>query len=601
MDYKNKSIKNSGKQADVTYSVQIPIGKASIKQMIDAGFYADKTPYINKLFKDDGTYFFFIRPRRFGKSLLLDTIDQIAKGNKALFTGCAIYEDPTYKWKKYPVIWLNFSELVSKESDLLDEELQYKLLEIAANHGIHKLKAPSLSTKLAELVNTLRKLQEGYEPTPIILIDEYDSPLISCKEDQYEGVLSVLSSFFKVLKARQKDCKFIFVTGVTKFHLSGLTSGANSANDISLHEDYAEMLGYTEEDIDNLFLSKEKIINPVLEKLNRKKRQEEKYTLIQLKQALKDYYNGYCFTDDKIISVYNPDSILKFFRDKSFGNYWSNSGNPTILLQQIKNNIGRFNIDWDKDDFIMSQESFEYVASTLHTIPLLPLMYQTGYLTLDPDGFTNDCRMDKNETDYYLKFPNGEVKSALKLVLADFIAQKQEEAGRVYRDSILDYLRTDNWLAFFNCLRSGCLAKAGYRFLDKSERSFQGALYSFLNGAFHTSDGTWASAERDSGIGRTDIIMEDQYNGNRTIYIFELKVDKPALEALEQIRHKDYSLQYDLCHKKVLIGLKCDAAKLNITEAVIEIHQRDEWHTFQVMSRKNFNVNAAGYFQEAGV
>ncbi|WP_342265679.1 PD-(D/E)XK nuclease domain-containing protein [Cardinium endosymbiont of Philonthus spinipes] len=160
------------------------------------------------------------------------------------------------------------------------------------------------------------------------------------------------------------------------------------------------------------------------------------------------------------------------------------------------------------------------------------------------------------------------------------------------------YLRTDNWLAFFNCLRSGCLAKAGYHFLDKSERSFQGALYSFLNGAFHTSDGIWASAERDSGIGRTDIIMEDQDNEHRTIYIFELEVDKPALEALEQVRHKDYSLQYDLCHKKVLIGLKCDAAKLNITEAVIEIHQRDAWHAFQVISRKNFNVNAVGYFQE---
>ncbi|TSJ80496.1 MAG: PD-(D/E)XK nuclease domain-containing protein [Candidatus Cardinium sp.] len=153
---------------------------------------------------------------------------------------------------------------------------------------------------------------------------------------------------------------------------------------------------------------------------------------------------------------------------------------------------------------------------------------------------------------------------------------------------------------FLNIIRSACLAKAGYRFLDKTERSFQGALYSFLNGAFHTTHGTWASAETDSGIGRTDIVMEGQYNDQSAVYIFELKVDKPALYALEQIHSKDYSIQYDLCHKKVFIGLKYDPVKLNIAEAAIEVHQRDKQHAFQVMPPKNFAVNATGYFQEVG-
>ncbi|UWW96462.1 MAG: AAA family ATPase [Candidatus Cardinium sp.] len=142
---------------------------------------------------------------------------------------------------------------------------------------------PTVNNTLSDLIRALQKLGSNYASQPIVLIDEYDSPLISCEKDHYEEILSVLSSFFKVLKGSQKDCKFIFVTGVTKFHLSGLTSGANSANDISLHEDYAEMLGYTEEDIDILFLSKDIIVNPVLEKLNRKKIQEEKYTFSQLK------------------------------------------------------------------------------------------------------------------------------------------------------------------------------------------------------------------------------------------------------------------------------------------------------------------------------
>ncbi|TSJ81353.1 AAA family ATPase [Cardinium endosymbiont of Dermatophagoides farinae] len=415
-------------------------------------------------------------------------------------------KNKTYKWKKYPVIWLNFSELVSKEPDLLEKELQYKLLEIANKYGINELKAPSLSTKLGELINILGRLQEGYEPTPIILIDEYDSPLISCKKDQYEYVLAVLSSFFKVLKGRQKDCKFIFVTGVTKFHLSGLTSGANSANDISFHEDYAEMLGCTEEDIDNLFLSKDRIVHPILERLNRKNTQEEKYTFIQLKQALKDYYNGYCFTADKMVSVYNPDSILRFFYAKDFDNFWFNSGSPIILLQQMKQNIHRFNMDWDKCSFPIDKVRFKLVHPSFHEMPLLSLMYQTGYLTMDLDP---SHVQDKNHLTYYLKFPNQEVKSSLKLILADFIVQAHQEAGKACSASVLSALRKEAWVSFLNIVRSDCLAKAGYRFLDKTEKSFQGTLYAFLNGAFHEMHDTNASAERDSAIGRLDIVMEE--------------------------------------------------------------------------------------------
>ncbi|UWW97509.1 MAG: ATP-binding protein [Candidatus Cardinium sp.] len=566
--------------------------------MIEAGFYTDKTDYISKLFEDEGTYYFFIRPRRFGKSLLLDTIDQIVKGNKRLFKGCNIYKHKTYKWKKYPVIWLNFSELVSKEPDLLEKELQYKLLEVANKYGFNELKAPSLNTKLGELINILGRLQEGYEPTPIILIDEYDSPLISCEKEQYEAVLSVLSSFFKVLKARQKDCKFIFVTGVTKFHLSGLTSGANSANDISLHEDYAEMLGYTEDDIEKLFFNDKQVyLNEVISSLQENWGKSDNYTDEQLKQELKDYYNGYCFSRNKSTKrMYNPDSILKFFRDRSFGNYWSNSGHPAILLQQIKNNIDRFTIPWDQSSFSINQLDFESLAGAISEIALFPLMYQTGYLTLDPNGFKEDTRADKNPMDYYLKFPNQEVQSSLKLTLSRFIIQKQQETGIAYSTSILDALRNEKWCGFLNLIKGACLAKAGYHFLDKTERSFQGALYSFLNGVFHTTQGMQVNAELASGSGRLDIALEDKLH--QTAYIFELKVGKSVSEALQQIYDKDYSMTFNTCYKKVCVGLKYDPVRLNITEAAIEVHQYDEQHTFQVMPRKNFAVNSVGYFQE---
>lgn len=419
MEYKreNKKLSNEESKAITSKGICIPIGKSSVKQMIEAGFYADKTDYISKLFEDEGTYYFFTRPRRFGKSLLLDTIDQIAKGNKKLFDTCAIYENRTYRRQKYPVVWLNFSKLAKDNPEQLQNNLIDVLYTFAKNHTIDRseidpiIGEPTVEGTLEKLINALAKLDDGYESRPIILIDEYDSPLISCKKDQYEDVLSVLSSFFKVLKGSQKDCKFIFVTGVTKFHLSGLTSGANSANDISLHEDYAGMLGYTEKDIDNLFFSKDTIVNPVLERLNRKRIQEEKYTLIQIKQEVKDDYNGYCFTADKMVSVYNPDSILRFFYAKDFENFWFNSGNPTILLQQMKQNIHRFNMDWDKCSFPIDKVRFKLVHPSLHEMPLLPLMYQTGYLTMDLDP---SHLQDKNNLTYYLKFPNQEVKSSLK-------------------------------------------------------------------------------------------------------------------------------------------------------------------------------------------
>ena len=603
MDYKkeDKGLINKEKQEIALIGPRIPIGKSSSKQMLEAGFYADKTDYISKLFEDDGTYYFFTRPRRFGKSLLLDTIDQIAKGNKGLFKECAIYEDQTYKWNKYPVIWLNFSELAKNSTENLQNNLIDIFYTFAKHHTIARneidpiIGEPTVEGTLGKLIDVLKTLGNDYEPKPIILIDEYDSPLISCKKEHYEDVLSVLSSFFKVLKARQKDCKFIFVTGVTKFHLSGLTSGANSANDISFHEDYAGMLGYTEEDIDNLFLSKDTIVNPVLDRLNRKKNQEKKYTLMQIKQEVKDYYNGYCFTPDKIVSLYNPDSILRFFYAKDFENFWFNSGNPTILLQQMKQNIHRFNMDWDKYSFPIDKVRFKLVHPSLDEMPLLPLMYQTGYLTMDLD--TSHIQDEDNLT-YYLKFPNQEVKSSLKLILADFINQWQQEAGKACSTSILTSLRKEAWVSFLNVIQSDCLAKAGYRFLDKTEKSFQGALYVFLNGAFHAMHGTHASAERDSSIGRLDIVMEDQYNRQNTVYIFELKVGKPACEALEQIHTKDYSIQYRTCHKKVLIGLTYEAIKLNITEAAIEVHQKEDQNNFKIMPRKNFTVNAMGYFQE---
>ena len=228
-------------------------------------------------------------------------------------------------------------------------------------------------------------------------------------------------------------------------------------------------------------------------------------------------------------------------------------------------------------------------------------MYQTGYLTmnLDPvEDHLQDELNNEHNTTYYLKFPNQEVQSSLRLTLSMFIAQKQQETGMEYSVSILDVLRNEKWCGFLNIIKGACLSKAGYHFLDKTEKSFQGALYSFLNRVFHTTQGMQVNAELASGLGRLDIALEDKLH--QTAYIFELKVGKSVSEALQQIYDKDYSMPFNTCYKKVFVGLKYDPVRLNITEAAIEIHQRDEQHIFQVMPRKNFTVNAIGYFQEVG-
>ncbi|HLP34626.1 MAG TPA: AAA family ATPase [Amoebophilaceae bacterium] len=226
------STQQTGMVMDHSY---IPVGSPDVKEMITQRLYADKTAYIAKLFRTNGIYYFLIRPRRFGKSLLLDTIDQIAKGNQELFKACAIHQDKAYQWKKYPVIWLNFSELAKDSIASFKKSLNRKLYKIAKAYKVqdkvHVEINEACEDYLEEVFDLLTQL-DNYEPTPIVLIDEYDTPLISCEKEQYEKVISLLGSLFKVLKSRQKDAKFIFITGVTKFHLSGLTSGANSANDI---------------------------------------------------------------------------------------------------------------------------------------------------------------------------------------------------------------------------------------------------------------------------------------------------------------------------------------------------------------------------------
>ncbi|TDG95760.1 AAA family ATPase [Cardinium endosymbiont of Culicoides punctatus] len=543
----------------------IPIGDASIQNILDSGFYADKTKFIGSLLMTTtGKSKVLIRPRRFGKSALISTIATIAEGeiSKTLFEGCYIHsgkfkyynprlnviEKKTYDWKKYPVIRLDFSQLNNKTPDGLEQDIMEVLDEIASRYNI-VIEGKSYQAKYRKLLNKLITLKHDYEPKVIVLIDEYDSPMIKFKFDSkaYNARKEILASFYKIVKSCAKDCKLIFLTGVTNFSLSDLESGPNNIVDISLSRDASSVAGYTEEDVRRLFAYELEYIAKEKNKVRDKETTEEQ-SIDTVINDLKDYYDGYQFSQSGI-RLFNPTSILYFFKEEgAFRNYWYKTGDPTLLLKQIQKDIDRFtNVEWDKLIFkattneLMSTEDNE-------DIDLIPLMYQTGYLTIDSYNSQKD--------QYILTFPNQEVRESLHKNLAKVALKKQKEYGAEWSDSILKSLHKEKWHDFLLMLYNRCFSNTSYLFIENEEKSFHRALYLFLVGACHDKDGITVSVEEHSGSGRPDIVIND--HNHKTVYILELKKNGSANEALQQIEDRNYDKKYHKDYKRVInMGLNC--------------------------------------------
>ncbi|WP_165941949.1 AAA family ATPase, partial [Cardinium endosymbiont of Culicoides punctatus] len=333
-----------------THLSRLPIGDTDIASVIHSGYYADKTKLVGKLLLEGKTSF-LVRPRRFGKSLFVNTIAAIAEGaNKELFKDCFIsngeFEDENgdiikYDWKKYPVIRLDFSGLNNTSSDKLEGDLIELLEDIALQYKV-KITGKSLQTRFRRLINTLITLKKGYEPKIVLLIDEYDSPVINLNWDSqnYKDCMKVLSDFFATVKSCANNCQLIFVTGVYKFVLSGLGSGANILHDgdISLDEDVSDIVGYREEDIRALF--KNNFDNICDRRTEITGIDQSTETVVK---NLKKYYNGYRFSNsNKGPNVFNPTSILHFFKSGELLGYWKDTADTRLLVKQMQDNIERF-------------------------------------------------------------------------------------------------------------------------------------------------------------------------------------------------------------------------------------------------------------------
>ncbi|MDM7273418.1 AAA family ATPase, partial [Sulfurihydrogenibium azorense] len=353
---------------------KLPIGISTLEFIRrDNYYYVDKTPFVKKLV-DNGKYYFLSRPRRFGKSLFVDTLKQAFLGNLHLFEGT--YLENNWNWeKKYPVIHLDLSKTVNDNVENFKGSLDCILQDIGEDYSI-ALEKPYPNLKFEELI---KKLYKKYNLEVVVLVDEYDKPILDNIENIEKAleIREVLREFYSILKASDQYLKFVFLTGVSRFSKVSIFSGLNQLNDITLSPTFATICGYTQSELETVFKDR-------LEGVNL--------------EELKYWYNGYSWLGEK---VYNPFDVLLFLSEKIFRPYWFETGTPTFLMKLILNN----KVFLPKLEEIKAND--EILANLdVDFLKIENLFFQTGYLTI------RETKKLGLRTIYILTYPNFEVKSS---------------------------------------------------------------------------------------------------------------------------------------------------------------------------------------------
>ena len=509
---------------------KLPVGIQNIVKLLenDAFIYVDKTHYAFNLITYGSPNNFMSRPRRFGKSLFLSTLEEIFKGNKELFERCYIYSS-TYTWPKHPVLSFDFSSIPHQSPDTFELGLIEDITKKAEDHGI-VLKGSSLQMRLTELIEALAK-----KNSVVLLIDEYDKPIIDHLNtpEIADQNRTILKQFYTTLKSLDKYLQFSFITGVSRFTQVSLFSGPNHIDDITLDTKYAQMMGYTKEDLLYYF---EKHVATLAQSRN--------CSDDTILDELKEWYNGYCFAEEAEL-VYNPFSTLLYFQKSKALSYWFTSGTPSFLIEQIK----KYPLSvLCLSSSIVSRNSLSDI-SRLDQIDLPSLMFQTGYLTIkkyypDDDSFSLD-------------FPNREVRYAFFNSLIEHFAGLQPLGPNPLIAEIHQDLENVNLEAFVEKINR-CFAKIPYHLFKDAKEGFYHAVFLTLL----EKSGLKSIAEVATNSGRIDLVTETE---NR-IFVFELKVDKTTQAAAAQIDEKDYAKRFCDTSKTVhTIGINFSSESHNIS------------------------------------
>ncbi|WP_419241463.1 AAA family ATPase [Cardinium endosymbiont of Nabis limbatus] len=534
----------------------LPIGYSDVERVIRTGYYVDKTRYAQELIEKENPVF-IARPRRFGKSLFIDTLDTICSGEQEVFKDYHIgKKENGYQWKKYPVINLDLSVLNNNTPDLLELSLEDLLTCVASSHKL-TLTGQVLKTKLSNLVKDMTKLGNDYESKIVVLIDEYDASIVHLTKgsDLEKANIKVMKDFFMTLKSLNKYFQLTFITGVSKFSLSDIFSGANHLNDITIAKDADAMFGYTQEEIVYTFSDNIHTIG-----VQWGKKADKNITDLEVMRHIATYYNGYKFHQDGI-SVYNPWSTLKFLNTGELANYWYESGSPSLLINQMLADPDRFDLQVNNLQIEATRDDLMYTESR-NEISLKSLMFQTGYLTID--------NYDESTDLYTLKFPNKEIeasfqksiKSSLEKSVKDYFLQERDKIRKALADK-----KIEMFIEYINT----AFATLPYYIDTKQEKQYHSNLHMLLQGlGFLGGRKMHMHSESASSQGRSDIVLESE----TAIYIIEIKYRSTGKIALEQIKSNGYYKPYLLRQKAIiLLGINFNEETRMIDNWAYEIHE----------------------------
>ena len=512
--------------------MKYPIGIQDFGDLRRKGFaYVDKTRFVYEL-ADTGKYYFLGRPRRFGKSLLVTTMEAYFLGKKELFKGLAI-EQLEKDWTVHPVLHLDLNTGKYDSLDALRAQLNRHLERWEALYG-DKYKTRTPDERFFQIIK-LACDKTGQQV--VILIDEYDKPLLQNFDNPrlQDELRAELKAFYSVLKTQDKYIRFAFLTGVTKFGKVSVFSDLNNLEDISMSRRYAEICGITEAEMHQYFESS-------LHELADANDMTYEEVCVELKQR----YDGYHF-EYNTAGVYNPFSLLNTLKEKAFKDYWIETGTPTFLVQLLQD--CRYDLTRLQDNEVES--SVLVSVDSIRTNPL-PLIYQSGYLTIR--GY------DKEFRTYRLGFPNKEVESGFISFLLPYYMQEEKRSEFSVWEFVREVRRgeTESFMERLQAL----FASMNYQIMGEMEKYFHNSLFLIFK-----MMGLYTEVEYVSAKGRADIVVKTQ----DYIYIIECKLDDTVAAALQQIEDKGYAAPFAKDPRKLFrIGISFSSEERGMTEWKIE-------------------------------
>ena len=483
-----------------------PIGIQNFEKLRKEGcVYVDKTALMYKMVKE-GNYYFLSRPRRFGKSLLISTLEAYFLGKKELFEGLAVAELEK-DWVEYPVLHLDLNTKKYDSIEALESILDIFLCEWEKKYGSWE-KETDFSSRFE---GTIRRAKEKTGRNVVILVDEYDKPMLQAigNDELQKAYRDTLKSFYGALKSQDACIKFALLTGVTKFGKVSVFSDLNNLKDISMSQYYYDLCGITEKELHHYFDDE---VGQLAQMNNQTK--EEAY------DRLKEEYDGYHFTYDTP-GMYNPFSILWTLSERRYGSYWFETGTPTFLVELLQK------ADYNLEEMAGIEADTDMLGSIFNDDNPIPVIYQSGYLTIKD--------YDREFGLYKLGFPNREVENGFMKFLLPFYTAKRNTSSSFEIGCFVKDIKSGNAEGFMQRLQSFFAGAKFDQIARDTENWFQNVVFIVTRLC-----GLYIEAEHQTSNGRIDLVLKtDKY-----IYVMELKYDGTAEEALRQIDDKGYALPW---------------------------------------------------------